>query len=284
MLKFETFADLMEDLIIRFTEDKYDYETAPRGKRIREIINYSGCILNPYAQLIENKIRSTPIGYLAKELILYFSGENKAEYFEKASKFWGHIKSTDKNGNEYIESAYGNLIFNPNIYGNIPIDWVYHSLVRDKDSRQAILHYNNPGHLKPENKDVVCTMYNQFIIRDNRLHMIVNMRSNDIIRGLFFDTPYFMCLQQVLLNLLKEVYPGLKMGYYYHNAGSMHVYEEHFDLITDMNLYTLNSGKLPLIVENPIKNEEIIKLCHNDEYKYEGKDKFIKYLSDNRNK
>ena len=33
-----------------------------------------------------------------------------------------------------------------------------------------------------------------------------------------------------------------------------------------------------------LTNEEIIKLCHDDEHKYEGKDKFIKYLSDNRNK
>lgn len=64
-----------------------DYETAPRGQKIKEFINCSLVIKNPYSNLFKNEIRSVPLKYLANELLLYFSGSNKAEDFVNASKF-----------------------------------------------------------------------------------------------------------------------------------------------------------------------------------------------------
>jgi hypothetical protein len=130
----------MENLCYRFNNPLlYDYETKPRGKYIREIINYSFCLTNPYSNLVGNEVRSTPLKYVANELILYFALSNSAKDYVKASKFWDYIRSGD-----FIESAYGYLLFGE----NCPINWVFKSLINDKDSRQAIVHYNLPKHLK----------------------------------------------------------------------------------------------------------------------------------------
>lgn len=79
-----------------------------------------------------------------------------------------------------------------------------------------------------------CTINLQFFIRDDCLHMIVNMRSNDAIFGFGNDVPFFSYVHQMLTQELKEFYPSLIDGTYYHNAGSMHVYERHYDMLDNI--------------------------------------------------
>ena len=52
------------------------------------------------------------------------------------------------------------------------------------------------------------------------LHMIVNMRSWDLVWGLSYDVPSFVSVQMMLAAVLK-----CGVGAYLHNAGSAHVYD-----------------------------------------------------------
>lgn len=73
-------------------------------------------------------------------------------------------------------------------------------------------------------------MYANFFIRNNVLHMKVQMRSNDLFYGLTYDAPFFAFLHQtVYMTLFKEM-PDLKLGGYYHFTDNLHFYERHFEL------------------------------------------------------
>ena len=115
------------------------------------------------------------------------------------------------------------------------------------------MYIGSPKFQYESNKDLPCTSFLQFFIRKNKLHLIVNMRSNDLIKGTTFDIPFFMLLLQNMFLLLKEVYPELELGYYYHNAMSLHIYEPDFDLVEDMLKHDFDFNKIEL--KKPIINK-----------------------------
>ena len=75
-----------------------------------------------------------------------------------------------------------------------------------------------------------CTLTLHWFIRENRLCLIVNMRSNDVILGFTNDVFQFTMLQEALMVNLKDTYPDIELGCYFHNAGSMHIYDRHFEM------------------------------------------------------
>ena len=126
---------------------------------------------------------------------------------------------------------------------------------RLNDERESVLykasHINQPKYQFEGNKDFVCTMYLNFFIRDNKLNMKVQMRSNDIFYGLTFDAPFFSFVYQHVLIELKNTYPELETGTYYHCADNIHYYERHFDLADDI----LNDA---VILDDIFDNTEVI--------------------------
>jgi thymidylate synthase len=73
-------------------------------------------------------------------------------------------------------------------------------------------------------------MYLNFWIRDNKLNMKVQMRSNDIFYGFSYDAPFFAFVQQTMWHWLRETYPDLELGMYHHFADNIHYYERHFNI------------------------------------------------------
>lgn len=228
--KGKTFAEVYKNSL----EDLYrnpEYETNPRGMKIKENLGVILEIEDPRSCMYNNTRRSSQFRYIAGEMLWYFLGKNDVEYISKFSKFWENLKNEDGTAN----SAYGHLIFNmKNEDGLSQYDWAITSLIKDKDSRQAVMHFNRPRHQYLSNKDFVCTMYAVFHIRDNKLHLKVYMRSNDAILGTPTDVAFFCTLQQQALNHLKEAYPDLELGTYTHCDDSYHIYERHFDLVKEM--------------------------------------------------
>jgi hypothetical protein len=73
---------------------------------------------------------------------------------------------------------------------------------------------------RAKSKDIPCTLDWQFLVRDNRLHMGVAMRSNDAWLGFPYDVFAFTCFQRVVAAHL-----GVDVGLYHHHViGSMHLY------------------------------------------------------------
>jgi len=114
------------------------------------------------------------------------------------------------------------------------------TLLSDSDSRRCVLHINEPEDqhdaVSEGSKDVPCTLSLQFFIRNNRLDLHVHMRSNDVMWGLTYDLFSFTLFQEcMMLELRKEEkFKDLQLGRYYHTAGSLHVYEQHFQQAMDI--------------------------------------------------
>lgn len=228
-----SFKDVYKEVLEKLVTNP-DYISSPRGAKTHELMDVTLTIENPTLNLFTNSYRGIPISYLRKELALYLSGRNDAEGFINASKFWKNIQTTRGT----INSAYGYLIFSPSLEGYMSqFDWAYEKLREDKDTRQAIMFFNNPEFQYSGNKDFVCTLNGLFHIRNNKLNFRINMRSNDIRRGVQYDIPFFMLLQYLMYLLLKDtVYPDLELGTYTHYAASMHLYDAVGDKIDEMDL------------------------------------------------
>jgi thymidylate synthase len=130
---------------------------------------------------------------------------------------------------------------------------VVETLKKDKDSRQAICHINLPSDVKnlldQGTKDFPCTLNLAFFIREDKLHLIVTMRSNDAVTGFTVDLFQFTMMQEMMLCLLKSTYPDLELGYYYHTAYSMHLYERNWEMansiVADYQLSLFESENIP---------------------------------------
>jgi len=239
----------------------YDYRSAPRGLPIREKLNYTFKVLNPTDEPISTKDEDrnkTIKSYTEKEKALYQSCSNSSKDFGEASKFWLSLANPDGT----INSAYGYLIWankshgsdfetesykisgpnTPNdgsLWGYRPVrrtpwEWAKQSLIADKDTRQAILRFSLPSHQWMGNKDQTCTMHGLFLIRDDKLNLSIVMRSNDLVKGLVYDLPWFCSLMDKMVEDLRPTYPEIKKGHYTHTVHSMHVYEKDEEKIKAM--------------------------------------------------
>lgn len=249
ILVFENFTQAYYALVDG-TYNGYEYETAPRGMKIRENLFTSFVITNPRDRLLYVPERNFPLDYVMAEILWYISGNNKTEWIANYSGFWKNISDDGTTAN----SAYGARIFLKHPYHEVNEEayphlephadftqWEYvkQELTKDPDSRRAVIHIRQPQDSMYAQKDVPCTLNLQFFIRDSKLHLVVQMRSNDLILGTALDVPAFTFMQEMMALEL-----GLELGYYYHTSNSMHVYERHYKMCEDI---LANAGSNPLV-------------------------------------
>jgi hypothetical protein len=90
------------------------------------------------------------------------------------------------------------------------------------------------------------------------------MRSNDIVLGFTNDVFQFTMMQECLLVQLLKAYPDLKLGHYYHNAGSMHVYSRHYEMAEKI-IADEKTTEMPMVPMDKFDNEIIGALCKCEE-------------------
>lgn len=211
-----------------------DSTSAPRGQPVRERFDYQFKITKPKMEYLVTKDleRNKVIAdYSQKEFDLYNSGSNRVEDFEKISKFWKNLANEDGT----VNSAYGYLIWYLVSHGVFtPWAWCLQALKADKDTRQAILRFSLPQHFYVGNKDFTCTLHGFFSIREDKLNLTINMRSNDMMLGLVYDLPWFVSLIYRMVDELKSAYPELTVGSYTHTVHNIHIYDRNLDAINKM--------------------------------------------------
>lgn len=208
------------------------FTPAPRGMQIKEFTNALLVLNKPQNRVVTIPERETSMNYLAGEFAFYMSGSNKLKNISHYSKFWNHVSDNGRT----VNSGYGYKLFKKRTKRNNQFEYAMEQLLRDKDSRKAIMEIYTAENANVSTKDNPCTMYLQFFIRENKLDCHCYMRSNDIWFGLTYDIPFFTIIQELLLIRLRYyMYPDLNLGRYYHNVGSLHVYEKNFDQVRDVS-------------------------------------------------
>lgn len=216
----------LEEALVREIKDVNlnGSETHSRGRVQRENLFRSFCILDPTDLAIKNPARAFNPAYAFTEWFWYLSKDPNVRNIGKFAKIWLDI--ADSTGR--VESNYGTYLLDDQW------QFVKDELNRDPYSRRCTIVIHQPVHKYMNDQDMPCTQYLQFFIRDNMLHMGVNMRSNDLVYGFCNDVFTFSLFQQLMLNELRIEMPELTLGHYYHHTGSMHVYERHFEMMNQI--------------------------------------------------
>ena len=169
--------------------------------------------------------------YIDREIAWY---ESQSQYVYdipgETPAIWNAICSTKSK----VNSNYGYLIYserNHNQYRK-----VLQQLLADPNSRRAVMIYQRPtmheDFCVDGMSDFICTNAVQYVIRDNYVHCIVQMRSNDVVFGYRND---YAWQKYVLKNLVKDLSnlgdKKYSIGDITWQVGSLHVYERHFKFI-----------------------------------------------------
>lgn len=177
-----------------------------------EVLNAVTVIEDPTRGIVQSDIRKMPMRYAVGELMWYLSANRNLSAIQNYTSAWNRMSDDGKT----VNSNYGWCIHYK--YGFDQWDYVKDMLIRDPNSRQAVLHIKTAD--DTPSKDVNCTVCLQFLLRDGKLHATVYMRSNDIWMGFPYDVFSFTALQ---CKMAMEL--GVGIGTYTHIAGSLHLYE-----------------------------------------------------------
>ena len=197
-----------------------EFVTDKTGVRLIEIIGASFYVGS------EDHIFGTPNDdYIQREIEWYNSQSRFVRDIPGgAPKIWEQVS----NINGMINSNYGWCIYS-NENGNQYLN-VLNELISNPESRRAVMIYNRPSMHKDCNflqmSDFICTNAVQYLIRDDCVNAVVQMRSNDAWAGFRNDLAW----QRHVLEKLSSGL-GYKAGGIIWNAGSLHVYERQFYLV-----------------------------------------------------
>jgi thymidylate synthase len=224
--------DMLQCLAVHLSQQKEDIPS----NGTKEFLGVAFNIMYPEKCIITNPIRKLNTEYIKKEIEWYESGDRDITEISKHASMWKKIADNDNK----VNSNYGYHFYHKKTQnGMTQFEWIIDKLRSDHRTRQAIVNINGIEHKYPT-KDFPCTTSFQFFIKDKKLHMIVHMRSNDLIFGLCNDLPAFVSFfKKVLdkLNSYKEF--DLKMGDYTHMVNSLHVYKRHYEMINKLVKYPI---------------------------------------------
>ncbi|KPM48331.1 thymidylate synthase [Jiulongibacter sediminis] len=210
----ETLDDLLQETYNALLNHKVNYE-AHKGVVSYEILGASLCLKNPRSRLSSSYNKKMIFSGLG-ELFWYFTGDNKLDFISHYIKRYEKYSDTNELGEKYIHGGYG-----PRIFGNEHLSLIISKLKKKPTTRKAVIQLFENDDLLEEYEDIPCTLTLHFIIRNNKLFLFVNMRSNDAFRGLPHDIFCFTMLQEMVSSIL-----GVELGEYYHYVSSLHIYKK----------------------------------------------------------
>lgn len=188
-----------------------------RDGQVKELLDYSLTLMYPQNNFVFHPQRKLSPTYAAAELLWYMSGNHHGEMILRYAPSYKRFL----NPQGFAHGGYGPRL--------TPwLEKVIRILRDDKNSRQAVIpifeHRDIDEIGTKACKDIPCTLNLQFMIRDDKLHLFVNMRSNDAWLGLPYDVFCFTSIQRLVAGSM-----GIELGPYHHHVASMHLYERDFE-------------------------------------------------------
>jgi thymidylate synthase len=161
-----------------------------------------------------NPNRNFNLQYAEAEWQWYLSGDSSIDKLGEINgsipPIWEKMADSDRK----VRSNYG-----WQWERNHQLDKVVAMLKTNPETRQAVISIYDGKEISTYSKDTPCTYAVQFTILDNKLHMAVLMRSNDLWFGFCNDQYCFASLQELVAERL-----SMELGTYYHFAHNLHLY------------------------------------------------------------
>jgi thymidylate synthase len=167
------------------------------------------------ARLSRSEARSRLFSSLG-ELLWYLTGNNRLDFIEP------YIPRYRKESEDRGVSIYGG--YGPRLFHQRANNQIHNviALLRERGTtRRAVIQIFNAEDIAEPHVEIPCTTTLQFLVRNDNLQLITNMRSNDAYLGLPHDVFCFTMLQEIIARSL-----DCEIGSYRHFVGSMHLYDQ----------------------------------------------------------
>ena len=105
------------------------------------------------------------------------------------------------------------------------VDYVLELLKNDPSSRRIMTNIFNFEDLKDMNLEP-CAYGTQWLVKEGKLHLILNQRSQDMLAANGWNTMQYAALLHMFAQCA-----GLKVGTLTHNIGDCHIYDRHIPLV-----------------------------------------------------
>jgi thymidylate synthase len=208
--------DSLDDLIHELYEHllRSGQSTIPTKGAATELTGVTLELLNPRARLSRTAIRGRLFSGLG-ELCWYLSGSDSVRAISYYISHYNDVKAV----NNHVPGAYGPRLLDFDRVNQL--EKIVEMLRRNRWTRRAVIQLFDHQDLASNLPEVPCTCTLQFLSRNNRLELIVYMRSNDAYLGLPHDVFAFTMMQELIARRV-----GAELGSYVHVAGSMHLYDD----------------------------------------------------------
>ena len=175
--------------------------------------------------------------YIAAEIEWYKSMSTNINDIYKGEKEPPAAWKMTANKNGEINSNYGYLVHAERFHNQFTN--VVQELNNNAFSRRATMVYTRPSiwteYSEQGKNDFICTNAVTYYIRDNKLHCVVQMRSNDVVFGYKNDYAWQKYLLNEVVNeyLDWNIFDELEPGDIYWQVQNLHMYQRHFKLLYD---------------------------------------------------
>lgn len=239
-MNYQNLNALWQETLVNIKVNGHQLES--RVGDCQEIIGFQAGLNNPLNNILFVPQRKFSLSYACAEMLWYLSGTGNIEmiqaYAPQYEKFaengiaygaygarWqeapGFTKEKAALIKRIIMDGHGRDTAFESTENQLSA--LVHLLKTNPNTRQAIMTMWNSGDLIhaiiSDHKDLPCTLSLIFFVRNNMLHLVATMRSNDAWLGLPYDIFCFTTLQRIIAAELK-----LGLGTYIHQAGSEHIY------------------------------------------------------------
>jgi thymidylate synthase len=195
-----------------------------RGSNTRELIHQTVTLARPLERTIVVPARHNNVFAAIAETMWVIAGRSDIDF---VTHYVPRAPSFSDDGLTW-RGGYGPRLRDWN--GIDQLAEVIRLLRRDPSTRQAVLAIFDPDRDYVDSRDIPCTNWMHFMIRDGVLHLEVAVRSNDLFWGFSgINTFEWSVLHEMVAHWTETV-----VGSVTFYISSLHLYERHFDRATDV--------------------------------------------------
>ncbi len=143
------------------------------------------------------------------------------------------------------------------------VDYVLYLLKNDPSSRRIMTNIFNHAELKDMALEP-CLYGTQWLVKQGKLHLILNQRSQDMLAANGWNVMQYAALQYMFAQV-----SGLEVGTLTHNIGDCHIYDRHIPLVKKLLEAKSMDVHPKLIIKNQTKNFYDFKV---EDFEIEGYD------------
>lgn len=190
-----------------------------RGEEVREILNHVTSLAYPCERCLFLPGRGNNVFATIAETMWVLQGRDDVEWL---ARYLPRAREFSDDGLAW-RGAYGPRL--RNWAGVDQLDEVRRLLLADPATRRAAMVIFDPARDFVDSKDIPCSNWLHWVVRGERLHLNVAIRSNDVIWG-FSGVNSF---EWSVLHEMMAHWVGRPVGTSTYFATSFHVYHRHYD-------------------------------------------------------